>query len=138
MKYLFFDIECANCFDKRGKIYSFGYIISDENFNIIEKEKDIIINPNVERWDWYVIKNILAYPKRDVESRAKFNKQYNKIKRLLEDEETIVCGFSVKDDVGYILDECERYKLEPIQFNFFDIQRLEAKLSKSKVKKLIK
>lgn len=136
MKYLFFDIECANCFDKRGKIYSFGYIVADEKLNIIENEKDVIINPNVDKWDWYVLKNILAYSKKDVESKSKFNKQYNKIKRLLEDEETIVCGFSVKDDVGYILDECERYKLEPINIKFFDVQRLESKMSKSKTKGL--
>ena len=131
MKYLFFDIECANCNDRRGKIYSFGYIIADEGLNVIADEKDIVMNPDVDKWDWYVLKNILAYSKKDVESKSKFNKHYNKIKRLLEDEETIVCGFSVKDDVGYILDECERYKLEPIKINFFDIQRLEAKISSS-------
>ena len=131
MKYLFFDIECANCNDRRGKIYSFGYIIADEGLNVIEDEKDIVMNPDVDKWDWYVLKNILAYSKKDVESKSKFNKHYNKIKRLLEDKETIVCGFSVKDDVGYILDECERYKLEPIKIRFFDIQRLEAKISGS-------
>ena len=136
MKYLFFDIECANCNDRRGKIYSFGYIIADEGLNVIESEKDIVMNPDVDKWDWYVLKNILAYSKRDVESKSKFNKQYNKIKRLLEDEEIIVCGFSVKDDVGYILDECERYKLEPIKIKFFDVQRLEAKISKKETKGL--
>lgn len=39
MKYLFFDIECANCNDRRGKIYSFGYIIADEGLNVIEDER---------------------------------------------------------------------------------------------------
>ena len=131
MKYLFFDIECANCDDRRGKIYSFGYIVVDENLNVVENEKDIIMNPNVEQWRWYVLKNILAYSKKDVESRSKFDKHYNKIKRLLEDKDTKVCGFSVKDDVGYLLDECERYRLEPIKIDFFDIQRLEAKISES-------
>lgn len=136
MKYLFFDVECANCNDRRGKIYSFGYIVADENLKIIEKEKDIIINPNVEKWDWYVIKNILAYSKKEVEGKTKFDKHYKKIKCLLEDNDTVVCGFSVKDDVGYILDECERYTLKPIKINFFDIQRLEAKISNSKNKGL--
>ena len=131
MKYLFFDIECANCDDRKGKIYSFGYIVVDENLNVVENEKDIIMNPNVEQWRWYVLKNILAYSKKDVESRSKFDKHYNKIKRLLEDKDTKVCGFSVKDDVGYLLDECERYRLEPIKIDFFDIQRLEAKISES-------
>ena len=132
MKYLFFDLECANCNDGRGKIFSFGYVLADENLNELTTEKDIIINPNVDKWDWYVIKNILAYPKKEVESRAKFDRQYIKIKNLLEDHETIVCGFDVKNDVGYILDECERYTLEPISMKFFDVQRLEAKVSNSK------
>ena len=44
MQYLFFDIECANCDGGNGKICSFGYVLTDENFNEIEKE-DIIIDP---------------------------------------------------------------------------------------------
>jgi hypothetical protein len=45
MDYIFFDIECANCFGGRGKICSFGYVITDENFNIRQKN-DLIINSN--------------------------------------------------------------------------------------------
>ena len=43
MKYLFFDIECANCFDGKGKICEFGYIQTDENF-----EDNAIVNDNSE------------------------------------------------------------------------------------------
>ena len=136
MRYLFFDIECANCFEGRGKMYSFGYLLADENLNVIEKEKDIIINPNVEKWDIYVIKNILAYTIKEVNTYPKFTSRYKKIKSLLEDKDTIVCGYSVKDDVGYILDECYRYQLEPIKINFVDIQRLDKKLSTKKNKGL--
>jgi hypothetical protein len=68
-----------------------------------------------------------------VEKKPRFNKVYTKIKNLLESSETIVCGFSVKDDVGYLLDECERYKCEPFQFKFYDIQRLAANVSGTKV-----
>ena len=134
MKYLFFDIECANR-DSTGKnqIYSFGYLIADENMRILEREKDILINPNVEQWDWHVVKEILAYPKLEVEKKPRFNKAHTKIKKLLEDSETVVCGFSVKDDVGYLLDECERYACEPFQFKFYDVQRLAAKVSGEKV-----
>ena len=68
MKYLFFDIECANRDETgRNQIYSFGYLLTDENLNVIETEKDIVINPDVEQWDWYVVKHMLAYPKRYVE-----------------------------------------------------------------------
>lgn len=136
MKYLFFDLECANCFDRRGKIYSFGYLVADENLNIIGEEKDILINPNVEKWDWYVVKNILAYTKKEVEQHARFDKRYAKLKALLEDEDTVVCGYSVSNDIGFILDECERYNLPPIKIKFFDVQRLESALSNDKNKSL--
>lgn len=42
MKYLFIDIECAD--GGKGTICSFGYVIADENFNVIKSE-DVIINP---------------------------------------------------------------------------------------------
>lgn len=133
MKYLFFDIECANRDSTgRNQIYSFGYLLADENMHILEREKDILINPNVKQWDRHVVKEILAYPKLEVEKRPRFNKVYTKIKNLLESSETIVCGFSVKDDVGYLLDECERYECEPFQFEFYDVQRLVAQLGAGK------
>ena len=37
MKYVFFDIECANCYQGKGKICSFGYVITNENFDVEEK-----------------------------------------------------------------------------------------------------
>ena len=134
-KYLFFDIECANRdSDGRNMIYSFGYLLSDEQFNILCSEKDLVINPNVKEWDWYVLKKILAYPKKYVESQPKFPHFYEKIKKLIEDPDTLVCGFSTKDDVGYLMDECERYGLEPFNFKFFDIQRLEMSQPRERIR----
>ena len=40
MRYLFFDIECCN----GRNICEFGYVITDDKFNILEK-KDTTINP---------------------------------------------------------------------------------------------
>ena len=42
MKYLFFDIECAD--GGKATICSFGYVIADMDFKIIKRE-DIIMNP---------------------------------------------------------------------------------------------
>ena len=44
MKYLFFDIECSIVSKTSAKICAFGYCLTDEKFNILEKE-DILINP---------------------------------------------------------------------------------------------
>ena len=78
MKYLFFDIECASV-RNGSKMCSFGYVLTDENLNIIE-ENDIMINPKSE-WDFYALKHILAHSKEYYESFPDFNTQYEKIKK---------------------------------------------------------
>ena len=50
--YLFFDIECANCFDGVGKMCSFGYVLVNEEFEILD-EDDVVMNPEAE-FDWYL------------------------------------------------------------------------------------
>ena len=42
-KYLFFDIECANCYNNCAKLFSLGYVVTDENFNIIREKEDVLI-----------------------------------------------------------------------------------------------
>lgn len=44
MNFLFFDIECANSYGKHFSICSFGYCITNDNFEIFKKE-DLVINP---------------------------------------------------------------------------------------------
>ena len=46
MKYVFFDIECAGVRKTYAKICVFGYVVCDENFNIIEKE-DLLVSENI-------------------------------------------------------------------------------------------
>ena len=38
-KYVFYDIECANCRNYTAKISNFGYVITDCEFNIIESKE---------------------------------------------------------------------------------------------------
>ena len=44
MKYVFFDIECACVYKCVAKICAFGYVVTDENYNVLAKE-DILVNP---------------------------------------------------------------------------------------------
>ena len=44
MNYIFYDIECANCQNGQAKICSFGYVVTDESINVLEK-RDVVINP---------------------------------------------------------------------------------------------
>ena len=48
MKYLFFDVECANCFGGVGKICEFGYVLTDDKLNVIKRD-DIPMCPGKGR-----------------------------------------------------------------------------------------
>lgn len=124
MNYLFFDIECANCYNGKCKIYSFGYLKTDEDFNIIEEPKDILMNP-VANFDPYVKKNILVYDRKLLKTMPKFDERYQFIKSLMEDENTICSGYGiVQNDMRFLSDECKRYKLPPISAKCLDVQKL--------------
>ena len=126
MEYIFFDIECANCFHGRGKICSFGYVITDESFNIIEKN-DIVINPHsrfhlVGRGNHHSI--TLAYDEKTFHSSPDFTRYYKTIRDLLTRDNSLVFGFSVMSDAGFIKSECERYSRTIFDYAFYDIQRI--------------
>ena len=122
MNFLFFEIECANCFGGVGKIFSFGYVLTDEHFNILERD-DILMNPDVTRWDWYVIKNMVAYDRSIFPEKPKFPEFYPRIAGLF-DRADVVAGYAVENDVKFLLDECKRYSLPSFPVLHYDIQRI--------------
>lgn len=69
MRILFFDLEYASC--KNGcKICEFGYVITNEKFEIIERN-NLIINPYIsnDEWDWWALKHILTRTKKEYENK---------------------------------------------------------------------
>lgn len=126
MKYLFFDIECANCFNGSSKICEFGYVIADDGFNVIEK-KEILVNP-CSSFDSYAIKNILHFKKSDYRSAPDFRSYYEEIRSLLLSEGVLVFGHAVANDARFLKDECKRYKLDYIDFTFVDVGIIYKKL----------
>lgn len=125
MDYLFFDIECANCDNGMGKICSFGYVLCDNEFNILEK-KDILINPNAKFSHGVLSKKYitLGYPKSEFLSQPKFNEMYTVIRDILTRQNQLVIGHAVDNDVNFILGECDRYKLPVFEYDFYDSQEL--------------
>lgn len=128
MRFLFFDIECSNCFDNIGKICEFGYVLTDENFNIISKD-DIPMNPGKNRGDRFHLTGrkgrkdlILAYEYNYYYSQEEFPYFYNRIKKLMEDENVICFAYSMKSDISFLYQNCKRYKLQPIKFRCYDTQ----------------
>ena len=133
MKYLFFDIECANCLKGEGKICSFGYVLTDEVFKIIKK-KDILIDPKAP----FLLGSArtgegikLAYPLFRFSWAHTFPFYYQEIKRLLIDKDTLPIGFATDQDINFLLYTCERYSLPTIYFNYVDVQKIEQFLSES-------
>lgn len=124
---VFFDCECANTKGGIGKICSLGYVVSDENFNVIEKD-DIVMNPECE-FDWYLFSGkggcSLAYTKEYFREQPNFPKFYERIKSLFcAPEEPLVFGFAVGNDVGFVNSACNRYKRPFINFRAFDLAKL--------------
>lgn len=123
--FVFFDCECANTFDGIGKICSLGYVIADDDLNVIESE-DVVINPECE-FDWYLFSGKggcqLAYSKDYFRIKPNFESYYKDIKKLFTTGNRYVLGFAVGNDVGFVNSACERYNQDYIQFRAFDLEK---------------
>ena len=121
LKLLFFDMEFANG-KIPGSVFSLGYVMTDEDFNILAGPIDICINPDCE-WNQYVADKILAYPMETITSSPLFPECYEEIRALFADAD-IAVGFSVSNDVSALRKVCERYKLSPIPYFWFDMEKV--------------
>ena len=116
-KYLFFDAECC---DGRH-ICSLGYVICDENLEIVEKQ-DLLINPE-KPFSWHVVKK-LALPRGAFFASQKFPDVAGKIADLFSGG-LIALGWSVSNDYIFLQNACARYGLQFIEnAEFYDVQTL--------------
>lgn len=123
--FVFFDCECANTFDGVGKICSLGYVIADDDLNIIESE-DVVMNPECE-FDWYLFSGKgdcqLAYSKDYFRLKPNFEAYFKDIKKLFTTGNRYIGGFAVANDVGFVNSACERYNKDYIQLRAFDVEK---------------
>ncbi len=119
MKFLSFDIESCDGRIDSGGMCSFGYCLSDENFNILDK-KDILINPRPKKFEKKVAEK-LRYSEETFRNAPKFPSVYKKIRNLLS-QDVVILGYSVLNDVLYLDDACRSYKLPYIDYKFVDVQ----------------
>ncbi len=129
MNFLFFDIECAVCNHDEKCICSFGYVLTDNNLNIIKKE-DILINPI--KFDEKILNEVIDYKKEDLIKSKEFPSYYKYIKLLLSDKNNIVIGQVAKNDASYLIDTIKRYELDGIDFVFYDFADIYKNYSNSK------
>ena len=129
MKILFFDMEFA---DGRvpGSIYSIGYLLTDEDFQILIPPTDLLINPD-STWNEYVKTHILAYPKEEIDAAPRFCDVFEEIKALFGKADLAV-GFSTSTDTRAMRKACERYGLEPFSFRCFDTEKLCRRMDEHK------
>ncbi|MBQ8431427.1 MAG: 3'-5' exonuclease [Clostridia bacterium] len=121
MKILFFDMEFADG-KVPGSIYSFGYTVTDGEFRILTPPTDLLIHPE-STWNEYVEKNILAYPKEEVEAAPNFAAHYPMLCDLFASCDLAV-GFALNNDLRALRKDCARYDLPPIPVRSFDTERL--------------
>ena len=122
MKYLFFDLEYATSKGGNIKICEFGFVVTDENFKILDRD-NFIINPNIfrEEWDWRVVRTILTRCVSEYENSPKFDEYYDDIVKLIKSAD-YVFGHSLNGDAKALNCDCLRYGLPSIDFKFYDIK----------------
>ncbi len=129
MKFLFFDIECSNCFGKLPKMCEFGYVLTDEHFNVLRKNA-IPMSPgrknHANRFDLSIYKREpgfqWAYDFDTYFDSPEFPEYYDMIRELFTDGDTMVFGYAVYNDVHYLSSALQRYRLEEFAYDAYDIQ----------------
>ena len=127
MKYLFFDIECSNCFDGIGKMCEFGYVLTDDKFNVISRH-DIPMNPGKgdTKFDKKIRKRdpnfAWAYDEEVYRSCPEFPEYYERIRKMFEADDVMVFGYAVDNDIRYLGDTLLRYNKPLFEYIAYDIQ----------------
>jgi len=132
IKYLVFDLEYASSKGGVCKICEFGYVVTNEKFDILKKG-NFIIDPYINRrdWDWRVVKTILTRPIYVYEKSPRFDEYYDDIYDLINSVDYIF-GHSLDGDAKALNDDCKRYELSSIDFAFYDIKQLYKEYSSIK------
>lgn len=122
MNYLFFDTECAH---GRGGICEFGYILTDENFNVIASD-NLLINPHIKFDDYGHQKAgiVFAYSKNEYYSAPDIMDRYDELKSLLTNPDNIVIGYSTDSDAKFLIYDIDRFDLPYINYTFWDVMKM--------------
>ena len=119
MRILSYDIESTTGSHNDASMCTFGYCIADEKFNILE-QRDIVMRPKTSRYEPRIK---LHYDKSFIKAQQPFPYWYDEIKTLFSSCDLII-GFSVSNDVDFLNNACQAYKLDKIVYDFVDVQLL--------------
>ncbi len=132
MNYLFYDLEYATSKGGDIKICEFGYVLTNEYFDIKDKG-NFIIDPYITRreWDWRVVRKILTRSVSEYESNPTFSYYYDDIKKLIEGADYII-GHSLNGDAKALNDDCKRYNKPSLDYDFYDVKTIFKEYSNTK------
>lgn len=132
MKYLFYDLEYATSKGGNIKICEFGYVVTNEKFDVLERD-NFIIDPNITRqdWDWWVIKNKLTRKVNEYENSPAFPHFYSNIKRLIDNADYVI-GHTLNGDAKALNIECQRYDMPSLDYDFYDVKNIFRQYSNTK------
>ena len=133
MRYAFFDIEAA---DGNYKICEFGLVICDANMKPLHK-KLYLINPQGKfnltgrpgQKDL-----VLSFSEKEYKAAPIFDDVYDNIKFALEQKDLMIFGHSVGNDISFLDRACKRYKLPPIKYVAYDVQKMFSYFGKERKK----
>ena len=108
----------------------FGYVLTDENFKILRKD-EIVMSPGRGRENRFYLKGRkgqrdleLAYDYDYYYDQPEFPMFYEKIKKLIEAENTVCFAWSSGNDMLHLFHTCKRYRKEPLRFICYDVQKI--------------
>lgn len=124
MRYLFFDLEYASQKHGKSKICEFGYVITNERFEIINRN-NLIINPAIQNneWDYWALKNVLTRTKEEYLSNPTFPHYYDRIRYLLLSADYVI-GHTLNCDAKALNDDCKRYVKPSLDYVFYDVKKI--------------
>ncbi len=122
IKYLFFDLEKASSFQNQVHVCEFGYVLTNEKFDVLEK-RNFVIDPKIERnqWDYFAVRKILTRTINQYENSLDFEYFCPYILKLIQNAD-YVFGHTTESDVDALNQEMIRHSHDPLKFAFYDIK----------------
>ena len=121
LKILFLNVEKAAI----HTMCEFGYVVTNENYNILDKG-NIIINPYTEYWDDRLL-SILTRSKEEYEKADPFDLHVDKMKELIDSSDYIITR-RMEEDIMTFQSECKRYDCGQSEFDFYSLKRIHSDL----------
>lgn len=106
----------------RGSVFSVGYVLADENFNILHKE-DIVINPKCRFVTKFRKPIEFSVTKEEAEAAPTFAERYEYIASLFRPD-TIVLAHSANSDMFMLNEACKRARVPALKFKYICTQMI--------------